>query len=419
MGNFISVSKNLIGVILLHIILFGPRFRFFDSFLIFSVLLSVIFVVLFAVDYLRIPLPIANFLKSFSLCIAYSTLVAICWGFKDMTLFVEFLKLYIFTFSALIIVKYVSLYKSDFEKWINTRIYYATVLNAFIVCITAFSPFIKNNILPLMSFKLADSWDVLSGTRSTDWSMGGGTALSIIFVAVYVIGKKYQQDIKFHLEGNILLFLGSFLSGRTGFYLLCILAVYFVFRDFRGIISSILKPTIRKSTIIRLMIYPIIVCILIIKLKSIVDLDIITDRILPWAFESFYQYVDGGKVESQTTSILFNDFYFLPKSNIGAIFGELNFVGNSDVGYIKIIHYIGFVGLSFILLPFIYVLLFSVINFKRVSFCRFLLFYLLLIFFINFKELFLMNSRTGFLLLMIWFSIAVHQKQSLCRINLD
>lgn len=398
---------TLSWILIFHFILFGPRFIFLDFFYLNIILLSFIFLFFYSFNKFLIPKQFLLFFGLFFISFFYLLIVAAAYSFRDLIFINDYFKIPIFIFATLFIVNFASNKFIDFEFAINKFIYYATVLNGLIVIFTQFSPFVRNHILPILGFKLATSWDVLSGIRSTDWSMGGGTALSFVFFIVYVLGKSYKSKLTFYHECNFILILACFFTGRMGFYSLFLFEIIHFF--YLKIISSTKLDVNHFPNISfkKVFLYFIIIVLFTLNINNVVDVDLLVDRVLPWAFESFYSFNDTGLASSRTTEIILNEFYFLPSSNLKLFFGSLDFVPQTDVGYIKVIHYMGLVGLILLLIPFLYIFYISFKNIKTIKSAPILLFYLLVIAVINFKEMFLMNSRTGFLLLMIWFSIVI------------
>lgn len=207
---------------------------------------------------------------------------------------------------------------------------------------------------PLRAFGLDSSFD------------GAGLDICILLVLLWLLFKR-THDIKFFLLGCASL-LGCFMVGRTA---MLVGSVVFVL---------MLMSLLRKNKIY-FVITSVIVAIAMFYVWDIVQFYLNNNDVM----QSY---------RPETVTWLTSDrMLFLPESFLGTIFGTGISPSNSDIGYIKIIHMIGFVGLVLVLFLY-YSTLKAIRPYKKVDkdVYAFMFLFLILLLAYNYKLL-LLYSR--------------------------
>lgn len=183
----------------------------------------------------------------------------------------------------------------------------------------------------------------LTGNPFFDLSSGYGM--------VFILFMKYIIDYKNHkfqfrsIFTFILLFVGSFFAGRTAFVgLLLAFMLYFLSKSLKhGKVYNIGKVVFLIG-LFALGIYFVLPS----NVKTLVD-----ERLLPFAFEFVYAYIDKGELTTSSTETL-NNMYF-PISIETFLLGDGKYTGSdgryymhSDAGIMRNVLYYGVFGLLFI-----------------------------------------------------------------------
>ncbi|MFW0702805.1 hypothetical protein ACN09M_07270 [Aliarcobacter butzleri] len=203
---------------------------------------------------------------------------------------------------------------------------------------------------------LVIDFDIETSIRATGLSYGTGDALSFIqafsfLCGLYIIYYKKQYFI--NIVFLALIFISIMFIGRTGLVISIIGAILYSF--------FLLKDTIIPITkFISISLFLLIIFIFI--GFQISDERFL--RIINWAFEFYFSFVNDGSFETSTTSVL-RDMYFLPYKELTILFGEgyymhpfdkdINYI-HSDSGYIRTIFFGGFFTLILLILFYLYIL---------------------------------------------------------------
>jgi len=153
---------------------------------------------------------------------------------------------------------------------------------------------------------------------------------------------------------TVLQFVAIAISGRTGFVALAIGLAFLSLRRLR------LDRTARRSrTGIKL-----VLCIAAFVLVGLayIGIDSIEEN-LRWSFEFVYSLLEGEGLRTESTSILFEQMFFLPDRPIDLLLGVQNFGRNatlgtidSDAGYIQLVFGSGLLGLGIAMSGYLYIL---------------------------------------------------------------
>jgi hypothetical protein len=185
------------------------------------------------------------------------------------------------------------------------------------------------------------------------WDLGIVQSLSSIFIVWLIPKTKSARKIWLLAIAYLLIFASILMSGRTGFVgiLLSILLLFY------NLLSGGSLMMYRKF-ISRILITLIIVLNLIYASLSPDIRDLITEKVLPWAFEMFINSQEGSGVETQSTNQL-KDMYF-DISNSTFLMGDgyyrdpndsAAYYMGTDAGYMRQILFYGIFG-SLILYSF-------------------------------------------------------------------
>lgn len=257
-------------------------------------------------------------------------------------------------------------------------------------------PYISN--LDQSSFRLRGFSNSSGATLSLVQGIGGYVAVLMFYKSKTLSGKT------FYLFLVMINLLALVFIGRTGIVLLLGGAVFMLIYIGR---SKNLKAVLSVSVILFILITNVYTSLP----KN--QRQLLSNRVLPWAFELFINMSEDGSAATDSTQVL-NNMLFLPESFKVMVFGEgisldrsnYNY-SRTDSGFVRYIFYFGLVGTVMILLPFAY--LFSRMRFERLE--RHWYIYLVLTYlFFNIKEPFLWKPQSFPLFLLITFYLVYKGK---------
>lgn len=219
--------------------------------------------------------------------------------------------------------------------------------------------FFIQSVIEILAFTIAPFAAVVhffQKSEVADMNMGGLRALALTgnpffslsasYGLLYIILFKYFLETQSRVLNwkNIVVLLiciiGTFFAGRTGFVgLLFAIAFYAVY--WRGVyfkMASVLKM---------LIIIAVAVAALLLVLPPAVN-EMIFDKLLPFAFEFVYNYLEGSGVSTASTDVL-SDMYF-PISTSTFFLGDgrytegTGYYMSTDAGYMRQVLYFGVFG---------------------------------------------------------------------------
>lgn len=245
-----------------------------------------------------------------------------------------------------------------------------------------------------------------SATLSLIQSMG------LLFTAYLVsTGRLRGMQIFYLLSSFGLIFLSIFLTGRTGLLMLPVVFTYLFFVFFK-------KRNINKNTIFFVFSLPVAVILLFILLR--LGYQYILggfstewgedgfDRLVRWVVGEFFS--SDGKVQARTMQIL-SSHWFLPETWSMFLFGDpttwsLNRIP-SDIGFVRILHSSGLIGMLLFYLLFFIVFLVLVIK-TRCNDAKYMLVSLAaFLFILEAKEPFLINLRVNSFILLLFCYVVI------------
>jgi hypothetical protein len=185
-------------------------------------------------------------------------------------------------------------------------------------------------------------------THSTGAKLSGFQAIGLLFSAYLLLGAKSARAVVY-LTVSMALILGSiFLTGRTGFIMLPLCAVFVVLylavsrRVPRGVLgAALLIPVCAVGGFIALK------TIFLSGADATASADAFA-RLSRWVFKEFMRYGDSGAIGSSTVASLLQNHWFLPQSNLTLLFGDpatwqLRRI-HSDVGPVRMVFGAGLIG---------------------------------------------------------------------------
>jgi hypothetical protein len=192
------------------------------------------------------------------------------------------------------------------------------------------------------------------------------------------------------------------ISGRTGFVTLAIgLGTLFLYETFRDP-----RARLRRNLLLTLL------CTTAILVAA--ALTVSTDNIeqnLRWSFEFIYSLSEGRGLATSSTSLLFEQMFFIPDGWLELLFGTGNFGRSpdlpyidSDAGYILMIFGGGFVGMLLLMSLFVYILLMALRS-KRHELSVLLIAFVATTFVVNVKDFYFIQNSGVSQLLMICFAL--------------
>ena len=185
-------------------------------------------------------------------------------------------------------------------------------------------------------------------THSTGAKLSAFQAVGILFSVYLLLGAR-SMTVIVYLTGSIALLLASILlTGRTGFLMLPIVAVF-------ATVYVLLRRRIPRSVIGASILLPFGVLAGFFLLRQVflsgADAAVSAEvfgRLTHWVMREFLRYTDSGAMESSTVAVLLQKHWFLPDSDLTVMFGnpatwQLARV-HSDVGPVRLIFGTGLVG---------------------------------------------------------------------------
>jgi hypothetical protein len=389
---------QLTFVALLYTLVLGPNLKKVDFFWAVNIVLAIIFSILFLLGHLKIRRCMAV-LVGFSIAFTTSSCLAFLLSQNaSQTYFNETLKLIILLMSTYVVALYsVSKLLINEEQLLHALVSIMLVL-ALTVAFIYVSPSAKEFLAEESGLKLASSFHHMA-YRTIDLSVGGGTALSLVFIlgVLAVLELLFMRGFSYRLVLALLIFsVVIVFSARTGLILLFIVYCIYIYRFMRiGLRSSLLL--FRLVTV-----YAVVLVFALYFLSNYLGPELFT-RVLSWVFE----FMDASAYEADSgssMSALMHDHLKFQLQSAEWLFGKNMLEIDSDIGFIKILHAGG------ILSTFLYLLfwgyLFFHTGFKRwrhSSVCFIYALFLGSIFIVNFKELIFSNSRGLFSLILFIF----------------
>ena len=185
------------------------------------------------------------------------------------------------------------------------------------------------------------------------WDLGIVQSLSSIFIVWLIPKTKSARKIWLLAIAYLLIFASILMSGRTGFIGILLSILLLFYNLLSG--GSLMKY---RKFISRILITLIIILNLIYASLSPDIRDLITEKVLPWAFELFINSQEGNGAETQSTNQL-KDMYF-DISNSTFLMGDgyyrdpndsAAYYMGTDAGYMRQILFYGIFG-SLILYSF-------------------------------------------------------------------
>lgn len=192
---------------------------------------------------------------------------------------------------------------------VNYIIWLAVIQSVIMLCMLVLPSF-KNLIFNIQSTDRqlihleSGGFRMLGLAYGVVWDLGIVQSLSSIFIVWLIPKTKNAKKIWFLSLAYLLIFISILMSGRTGFIgiLLSILLLFY------NLLSGGTLMKYRKF-ISRILITLIIILNLVYASLSPDVRELITEKVLPWAFEMFINSQEGHGAETQSTNQL-KDMYF-------------------------------------------------------------------------------------------------------------
>lgn len=263
--------------------------------------------------------------------------------------------------------------------------------------------------------------------RSRGLMNSSGSTLSLmqsfglLFTAYLIVTvKTYRKEFWYYVFSFGLIFLSIFLTGRSGLLMLPVAIFYMFF-------LNVANLSINKKSLVFVIMIPIVLGVSYFILRLGYQL-ILGGFETSWGGDGFQQLTNwvlnefissDGQIQSRTAQILANHWIF-PENFLLTVFGDpttwnVNRI-SSDIGYIRILHGLGLVGLLIFYLFFAVLFFVSVKSTKGLEAKVMISFFGLFLFVLEAKEPFLLNLKIGSFVVLILF-ISVVFRGSLSNIS--
>lgn len=133
----------------------------------------------------------------------------------------------------------------------------------------------------------------LALTGSPGWGLAVGYGLAFLFyIKAYIVNKKVTI---FAITLGLLLVLGTFFAGRSGFVGAILGIIFFLIASGNPLIKI-------RNTVYGLLLFLVVVLAVYFALPGFVAL--LQDRVFPFVFEFLYKYASTGELQTNSTNIL-------------------------------------------------------------------------------------------------------------------
>lgn len=331
------ITSSILGAILLFPYLIkNNRFKRFLSYSIQTRFIFNLFLFLFVL---------------LTLCVTYSILHLTGDYSYFKILFAQLIQL----ICGVIVVCWLNFYlqasTNDIIKWIIV----AYLIQSIIEAIASFSPSLATSLL---YFNRAN--DILAesrGARGLALSSGTTWNLGLTYGIVYILylGNFITKKIRFrNVLELILLIIGTFFAGRTGFVGAGV-----------GMIYLLVFSSHRITNVVKTILYAILIIYIICQIIWLyfpTYIDYALTELLPWALEPLLNLIDGNGLSSKSTDRLDEMWQVIPTLE-QVLLGTGHFTNENgsyfmhvDVGYLRNLFYWGIFGYMFIILYQLYML---------------------------------------------------------------
>ncbi len=344
------MRTNLILAVLLFGVLFGPDTKWIH---IQGVTLGVLAVAL--VSTLRINRN-ALILVAPALIVVislgmYGGLVGVILGSFDRYIVLAAIKIVLYVLASYALVRlYWKKNGDEASEVLFIHIYWFGLFNVLTVYATIlWKPAEGFALLVLDLPQHAEWW--LSGQRSFDWAIGGGDGLAPLLAALFAMvlfGPARLLLLRSRLVSGSIIFGAGILTSMSAQLLMIFVLVYWL---------VILRQCLNWKVFVFFVLCMLFLFVAVIRWNSefsigINHVDLAVRRNLEW----LWSIVESGTLETKSTTTIVNDMYFLPDGVSHVLFGDGNFGRNpllpyipSDVGYVRIWHGSGIVGIGLFL----------------------------------------------------------------------
>lgn len=303
----------------------------------------------------------------------------------------------------------VHIYKFSFEgeiyiEKITHDIMLSYLINCIFVVLVMVFPAVKKFATTLLSQNEKMIALANESVRSLDLVMGGGAVASIIFSVFFVLSVlTWLKDRSvFSIICLVFSVLGMLLTGRTGLVFSIVFIIPIILSS-----NYLNKGKLDVLNVISTMMYVSAVFIFLMfsfvflfKLAYPKEASLIIENSMDWALEPYRNLFVEGSLESESTSSLISMY-----RNYDVIFEYISFWGtslsgrdvgsyfDSDIGYLRILYTSGFFGAVIIFMKYFYLLFINIKIFLMRSYTSRInivliaaIYYLLVIFITNLKE---------------------------------
>ena len=327
----------LVGL-LLFLVCFGPKFGFLDTSLLASIILLT--VTCFFKKYLTVNKQFLSVLAIMTIISAYSIVVYFSSGFADSYVVLRALRSTITTLCIGIFIL-----NSNFrEKSIINYLLIFLSINSAVVLLQIIFPQLQVHMASITGFDKKFSPIRAFGLTPGYDSAGYLCVVGLIFVIFRIV----TEGIK---GKNIILIyyfvVSGFFTGRSVMIIMVfVLVALNIFLLFKG--KLIFKAFSMVNFFVGgVIVYNFVLPILMTTLPFLMSHSISSTVIDTGNLKDSFASSSGDQLA---------DMFFLPPDPISSILGTGINPHDSDVGYIKLIHMIGFVGLAFTIALYVYIL---------------------------------------------------------------
>jgi len=276
-------------------------------------------------------------------------------GTYDYTLLIKFIFHLISIVTLITFLSILSCYRYFNSSYIMNLLFSAFALQAIIQIMSG----INHDFFDFIQFFHNNSEQALYVMKRHMGLRGGALAgdlffsLSIAYGLVFFLYiKKIIDTESFSLKDSLYLILymiGMFTSARIGYVGIILGFVYFV-------LAKKVKLRSKLKSFFKFFIYIVIVVAIVYILLPSNLKELLFDKLLPYAFEFIYSYMNNGEFATSSTEHLTKDMFIYPSLLVTWIVGEGRMIGmdgfyylHTDAGYSRILFYSGIYGFVMLL----------------------------------------------------------------------
>jgi hypothetical protein len=318
------------------------------------------------------------------------------------------LKSFIFPLAGYsLILAYYRRFKNLGAKYLTSHLFLVIGIHSLIMLAMFLSDPFRDFIYGISA--VSEKTEHIGNFRIAGFSGGGGALLSIfqaqgLILSIILFQEKYLSKTLIILI-DILILVSIFLSGRTGLFIIMMLApiIMSILFSLRGILNFLLSPNL----LITILVIFLATGVIIISISEN-KLNLFIESNVTRMFSTF-----SSQTDRNTFAILFSSIYVPEMSLINWIFGTSTtgripgFYYATDIGYLRLLYSSGIIGSILLYSIPLFMLIYSFIKRNYNSYFKISFIFSLIFFITHFKEFLLFARHIYIYNLLLFFAASI------------